>query len=102
MGEPAVTPLRERFPRAASEKSSENNATVMMLLQFGDRPDTRTYKEYDSLADAMMGLCELYEQGVKIRYPDLRKLEYGLADLLDFVRGLTQCQCLTRHGAREY
>lgn len=64
---------------------------TILLVQFSDRRDSRTYLEYESLGDAMDGVCQLYEQGLKASNPQLRNITYDVGDLfryLDTVRDL--------------
>lgn len=58
---------------------------TILLVQFSDRRDSRTYLEYESLGDAMDGVCQLYEQGLKASNPQLRHITYDVGDLFGYL-----------------
>ena len=58
---------------------------TILLVQFSDRRDSRTYLEYDSVGDAMDGVCQLYEQGLKASNPQLRHITYDVGDLFGYL-----------------
>ncbi|CDJ50767.1 enhancer of rudimentary, putative [Eimeria brunetti] len=64
---------------------------TILLVQFTDRRESRTYLEFADSAAAMDGVCQLYEQGLKASNPHLRHITYDVTDLfnyLDSVRDL--------------
>ena len=46
----------------------------------------------------MMALCEMYEQALKIQFPDLGEVQYNVNDISRFVEELYACTCMLRSG----
>ncbi|CAG2168098.1 unnamed protein product [Oppiella nova] len=66
---------------------------TIVLVQTG-KPDTRTYSDFESVNDAMEGVCHIYEQHLKRTNPDTPSITYDISQLFDFIDGLTDLSCL--------
>ncbi|KAL8270507.1 hypothetical protein Esti_005600 [Eimeria stiedai] len=58
---------------------------TILLVQFSERRDSRTYLEFESIGEAMDGVCQLYEQGLKASNPQLRQITYDVGDLFGYL-----------------
>jgi hypothetical protein len=68
---------------------------TVLLLQPAAAKTTRTYYDYESIAELVDGLCHLYEQRVRAQNPGMQQVEYGLGDLNRFIDELFDCGVLT-------
>ena len=58
---------------------------TLLLVQFSERRESRTYLEYESVSSAMDGVCQLYEQGLKASNPQLKHITYDVQDLFVYI-----------------
>lgn len=77
----------------AFESGSEMSHTIL-LVQPGNRPETRTYSDYESVNECMEGVCKIYEEHLKRRNPNTPTITYDISQLFDFVDQLTDLSCL--------
>ncbi|CAA2985506.1 enhancer of rudimentary homolog [Olea europaea subsp. europaea] len=55
---------------------------------------TRTFMDFDSISQAMDGICGLYERKLKEINPAIRNLSYDISDLYNFIDGLADLSAL--------
>nr|VDD34094.1 unnamed protein product [Brassica oleracea] len=77
-----------------SSANNQNGRHTIILLQNSPSRATRTFMDYDSIGQAMDGICGLYERKLKEINPSLRNLSYDIADLYNFIDGLTDLSAL--------
>eukprot|EP00933_Yihiella_yeosuensis_P034546 TRINITY_DN2801_c1_g1_i1.p1 TRINITY_DN2801_c1_g1~~TRINITY_DN2801_c1_g1_i1.p1 ORF type:complete len:126 (+),score=13.48 TRINITY_DN2801_c1_g1_i1:57-380(+) len=70
---------------------------TIVLVQFDESKDTRSYIDYQSVTEALDGVCQLYEQSLKAMNPDLRSASYDVTDLFSFIDNLGDLCCLVFH-----
>ncbi|KAK2581695.1 hypothetical protein KPH14_002182 [Odynerus spinipes] len=58
---------------------------TILLIQPGNRPETRTYSDYESVNECMEGVCKIYEEHLKRRNPNTPTITYDISQLFDFV-----------------
>ncbi|EPR61318.1 putative rudimentary enhancer [Toxoplasma gondii TgCatPRC2] len=61
---------------------------TILLVQFSDRKDSRTYVDYESVPLALDGVCQLYEQALKATNPQLKNITYDVNDLFSYIDSL--------------
>ncbi|KAJ6828941.1 enhancer of rudimentary-like protein [Iris pallida] len=76
---------------------------TIILMQTSQNRSTRTFMDYDSTAQAMDGICGLYERKLKELNPTMRNLTYDIADLYNFIDGLVDLSALVfDHSIQAY
>ncbi|KAG7550230.1 Enhancer of rudimentary [Arabidopsis thaliana x Arabidopsis arenosa] len=76
---------------------------TIILLQNSPSRATRTFMDYDSIGQAMDGICGLYERKLKEINPSLRNISYDIADLYNFIDGLADLSALVyEHSISAY
>jgi hypothetical protein len=76
---------------------------TVLLIQPAAAKATRTYYDYESVGELVDGLCQLYEQRLRMQEPTRHQVEYGLGDLNRFIDDLYDCGVLTYdEGMRAY
>ncbi|XP_052208849.1 enhancer of rudimentary homolog [Diospyros lotus] len=70
------------------------NRHTIILMQTSQNRATRTFMDYDSINQAMEGICRLYERKLKELNPAIRNFNYDISDLYNFVDGLTDMSAL--------
>ncbi|KAG6772907.1 hypothetical protein POTOM_024336 [Populus tomentosa] len=70
------------------------NRHTIVLMQNSQNRSTRTFMDYDSISQAMDGICTLYERKLKDLNPANRNITYDIADLYNFIDGLADMSAL--------
>ncbi|XP_013620151.1 PREDICTED: enhancer of rudimentary homolog [Brassica oleracea var. oleracea] len=83
--------------------NNHNGRHTIILLQNSPSRATRTFMDYDSIGQAMDGICGLYERKLKEINPSLRNLSYDIADLYNFMDGFADMSALVyEHSMHAY
>ncbi|XP_024385006.1 enhancer of rudimentary homolog [Physcomitrium patens] len=67
---------------------------TIILLQPTQNRATRTFIDYQSVPDAMDGICGLFEKRLKDANPNLRNITYDISDLYKYIDALTDMSAL--------
>ena len=67
---------------------------TILLVQSGLKPETRTYSDYETVNEAMEGLCRIYEEHLKGSNPDKAAITYDISQLFDFMDQMADLSCL--------
>ncbi|KAB5553432.1 hypothetical protein DKX38_010743 [Salix brachista] len=79
------------------------NRHTIVLMQNSQNRSTRTFMDYDSISQAMDGICTLYERKLKDLNPANRNITYDIADLYNFIDGLSDMSALVYdHSIQAY
>eukprot|EP00929_Paragymnodinium_shiwhaense_P016813 TRINITY_DN12544_c0_g1_i7.p1 TRINITY_DN12544_c0_g1~~TRINITY_DN12544_c0_g1_i7.p1 ORF type:complete len:116 (+),score=29.65 TRINITY_DN12544_c0_g1_i7:76-423(+) len=70
---------------------------TILLVQFDEGKESRSYVDYESVSLAMEGVCQLYEQNLKSFNPKLKSVTYDLGDLFSYIDQLGDLCCLVFH-----
>ncbi|XXG52618.1 hypothetical protein AAC387_Pa03g0897 [Persea americana] len=70
------------------------NRHTIILMQTSQNRATRTFMDYDSISQAMDGICGLYERKLKDLNPAILNITYDIADLYNFIDGLADMSAL--------
>lgn len=68
-------------------------AHTIVLIQPG-RQETRAYSDFESVNEAMEGICVIYEEHLKRQNPDISSITYDIGQLFDFIDSLNDLSCL--------
>lgn len=105
---PPQTPLSQHRTavhhrtEAAAHLSQASKHTII-LMQTSQNRATRTFMDYDSINQAMDGICALYERKLKELNPTIRNISYDISDLYNFVDGLADMSALVfEHSIQAY
>ncbi|RWS30983.1 enhancer of rudimentary-like protein [Leptotrombidium deliense] len=66
---------------------------TILLIQPG-KSETRTYSDYESVNEAMEGICHIYEEHLKRENPSMASITYDISQLFDFIDNLKDLSCL--------
>eukprot|EP00291_Cryptomonas_curvata_P001731 CAMPEP_0172185318 /NCGR_PEP_ID=MMETSP1050-20130122/20099_1 /TAXON_ID=233186 /ORGANISM="Cryptomonas curvata, Strain CCAP979/52" /LENGTH=101 /DNA_ID=CAMNT_0012859283 /DNA_START=18 /DNA_END=323 /DNA_ORIENTATION=- len=75
---------------------------TIVLLQESASKGSRTFSDFETVADAMNGICQLYEQRLKQLNPGVRNITYDITELYGFIDGLGDLCCLVYNGTGAY
>uniref|UniRef100_D3TNV4 Enhancer of rudimentary homolog n=1 Tax=Glossina morsitans morsitans TaxID=37546 RepID=D3TNV4_GLOMM len=67
---------------------------TILLVQPGNRPETRTYSDYESVNECMEGVCRIYEEHLKRINANTPTITYDISQLFDFLDQLADISCL--------
>ena len=51
---------------------------TILLVQPGQKPETRTYSDYESVNECMEGVCKIYEEHLKRQNPNIPSITYDI------------------------
>mmetsp|Transcript_80958 Transcript_80958/g.203724 ORF Transcript_80958/g.203724 Transcript_80958/m.203724 type:complete len:109 (+) Transcript_80958:183-509(+) len=74
--------------------ASEQQRHTIVLMQFDEARESRTYVDYEAIPAALDGVCQLYEQSLKAANPHLKSITYDISDLFGYIDGLGDLCCL--------
>mmetsp|Transcript_31698 Transcript_31698/g.67399 ORF Transcript_31698/g.67399 Transcript_31698/m.67399 type:complete len:187 (+) Transcript_31698:36-596(+) len=81
--------------QAARQSGGLPHGHTIVLVQYQQRLSSRTYTEHDDIAGAMDGLCQIYEQAIKMAAGKaVSTAKYTLEELWQFIDGLHDIGCL--------
>ncbi|RDX81305.1 Enhancer of rudimentary-like protein, partial [Mucuna pruriens] len=79
------------------------NRHTIILMQTSQNRATRTFMDFESITQAMDGICALYERKLKELNPAIRNLSYDIVDLYNFIDGLADMIALVYdHSIQAY
>jgi hypothetical protein len=58
---------------------------TILLIQPSQKPESRTYSDYESVNECMEGVCKIYEEHLKRINPNLPSITYDIQQLFDFI-----------------
>lgn len=67
---------------------------TILLCQSRNKPESRTYSDYESLNECLEGVCKIYEEFLKRQNPNIPSITYDISQLFDFVDQLSDLSCL--------
>ncbi|KAK8953380.1 hypothetical protein KSP40_PGU012152 [Platanthera guangdongensis] len=70
------------------------NKHTIVLIQASQNRSTRTFMDFDSISQAMDGLCGLYERKLKEINPTISNISYDITDLYNFIDGFADLSAL--------
>ncbi|TKY74810.1 Enhancer of rudimentary-like [Spatholobus suberectus] len=70
------------------------NRHTIILMQTSQNRATRTFMDFESITQAMGGICALYERKLKELNPVIRNFSYDIVDLYNFIDGLADMSAL--------
>eukprot|EP01080_Neovahlkampfia_damariscottae_P007837 gene7837-12311_t len=68
---------------------------TILLIQYSQNNSSKTYFDFESVQEAMNGVCQMYEKKLKKENPTKSEITYGLNDLLKYIDELHDICCLT-------
>ena len=57
----------------------------ILLIQFTQDDNSRTYLDYENVKLCVDGLCNLYEQKLKVQNPDKNEVKYDVSQLFAYI-----------------
>ncbi|KAJ3679189.1 hypothetical protein LUZ60_017200 [Juncus effusus] len=70
------------------------NRHTIILLQTTQSRASRTFIDFDSISQAIDGICGMYERKIKEMNPHLHNITYDITDLYNFIDGLADLSAL--------
>mmetsp|Transcript_22351 Transcript_22351/g.63492 ORF Transcript_22351/g.63492 Transcript_22351/m.63492 type:complete len:107 (-) Transcript_22351:117-437(-) len=74
--------------------ATEHKRHTIVLVQYGEARESRTYVDFEDVPAALDGVCQLYEQNLKVSHPTLKSISYDVSDLFGFIDRLGDLCCL--------
>jgi hypothetical protein len=69
--------------------AESNKGHTILLLQFTQDDNSRTFLDYDDIGKCVDGLCQLYEQKLKISHDgQATEVSYDVAQLFEYLDSL--------------
>eukprot|EP00116_Pleurobrachia_bachei_P016159 sb/3476421/ len=74
--------------------SSSDRSHTILLVQPSHKPTSRTYCDYETLTEALEGVCKIYEEHLKELNPSSLSITYDISQLFDFIDDLNDMVCM--------
>ncbi len=68
--------------------AESNKGHTILLLQFTHDDNSRTFLDFDNIGRCVDGLCQLYEQKLKIQNDGKQEVQYDVAELFQYLDSL--------------
>ena len=68
--------------------AESNKGHTILLIQFTHDDNSRTFLDYDDIGRCVDGLCQLYEQKLKIQNDGKDEVQYDVAELFHYLDSL--------------
>ena len=81
--------------------SATGSSHTMVLVQFTQDENSRTYLDFDTIQEALDGICQIYEQKLKFSNEGAQQITYDLADLIGYIDKLRDLSCLTYNDVQK-
>merc|ERR1712241_1246592 len=85
---------RNRIKKSLNSRNKADMSHTILLVQPGQKPETRTYSDYESVNECMEGVCKMYEEHLKRQNPNIPSITYDISQLFDFIDQLADLSCL--------
>lgn len=72
---------------------AQSNHTIL-LIQYTESPNSRTYMDFETLVQGIDGVCAIYESELKRCNPGVRNITYDVSDLYKYIDQLTDLSML--------
>ena len=76
------------------QAAEQNKGHTILLLQFIQDDTTRTFLDYDDISKCVDGLCQLYEQKLKVQNRDKSEISYDVSELFEYLDSLADLGAL--------
>ena len=73
---------------AASQAAQLNKGHTILLLQFTSDETSKTFLDYDDIGKFVDGICQMYEQKLKLQNSDKQEVTYDVAQLFEYLDSL--------------
>ncbi|KAK9052787.1 hypothetical protein SSX86_029417 [Deinandra increscens subsp. villosa] len=91
------------FSKVSEVDFFKSNKHTIILMQTSQNRASRTFMDYESISQAMDGICALYERKLKNLNPVMRNITYDIQDLYNFMDGLADLSALVYdHSIQAY
>ena len=74
--------------------AESNKGHTILLLQFTPDDNSRTFLDFDDVYKCVDGLCQLYEQKLKVQNPGKSEVSYDVSELFQYLDSLKDIGCL--------
>merc|ERR1712002_1192425 len=72
---------------------------TLLLIQPTRKLESRTYGDFESLNEALEGVCKIYEEHLKRENPHHASITYDISQLFDYIDGLTDLSVLVYNSS---
>ena len=79
---------------AASQAAQLNKGHTILLLQFTSDETSKTFLDYDDIGKFVDGICQMYEQKLKLQNSDKQEVTYDVAQLFEYLDSLNDLGAL--------
>ena len=81
--------------------AATGSSHTVVLIQFTADANSKTFMDFDSIQEALDGVCQTYEQKLKFANSDAQNISYELCDLVNYIDNLQDMSCLTYNDSQK-
>ena len=75
------------------QNKPNTDSHTILLIQTRRGSDTKTFSDYESLDEALEGICKTFEEHLKRTNPTKPTITYDISQLFDFIDQLPDLSC---------
>ena len=79
---------------------NNDKSHTILLVQPLKRPESKTFADYESVHEALEGICKMFEEHLKRTNPDQPTITYDIAELFEFIDALPDLCCLVMNKSQ--
>lgn len=81
-------PDRQKQIDSAQQAAEHNKGHTILLVQFALDDKTRTFLDFEDISKLVDGICQMYEQKLKVDHPDKQDVTYDVSQLFNYLDDL--------------
>ena len=81
--------------------AASGSSHTVVMIQFTEDENSKTYMDFDTIQEALDGICQTYEQKLKFAHHDAQNISYELCDLVNYIDKLKDMSCLTYNDTQK-
>ena len=81
--------------------TGSGSSHTFVLVQFTEDENSRTYLDFDTIQEALDGLCQIFEQKLKFSNRESQQITYDLTDLINYFDKLADLSCMVYNDTQK-
>ncbi|KAI6187068.1 Enhancer of rudimentary-like protein [Aphelenchoides besseyi] len=74
---------------------------TILLIQSTNKPDSRTWSDYETVEICMEAVCKIYEEHLKKCYPSENAIAYDIGEFFQFLDRFGDISCMVFDAHRQ-
>ena len=80
--------------------TTDQKRHMIVLVQFDDTTESRSFMDYEGVLEALDGVCQLYAPSLEAAVPKRKSITHDISDFFGYMDGLGDVCCLAYNPQR--